>query len=246
MYQKKISVCIATFNGEDYIEQQLNSIRFQLNDFDEIIISDDGSTDNTVEIIKALKDHRIQIYKNRKKKFNYGHYYVSANFENALKKSNGDIIFLADQDDIWCPNRLEVSLKYLNDYDLVINNAFVIDENGKLLENTFFDDNMIFPRGIINNIISPKYHGCCMAFHKSVLEYALPFPSKLILHDSWIGMLTEYFGKVTYINDNLIFYRRHFSNASFLEGKSKNSLLFKIVYRIELLSSYFIRILKKR
>lgn len=242
MYRKKISVCLATYNGEKYIEKQINSIRAQLGSFDEIIVSDDGSTDNTVSIINNLKDDRIKFFYNKKKQFNYGHYYVSANFENAIKKSTGDIIFLCDQDDIWVSNRVEFLINYLEDYDLVINNAFIINENEDIVGDSFFSINTKFPRGIFRNLFKPKYHGCCMVFNRGVLDYVLPFPTKLILHDSWIGILTEQYGKVLYTNEKLIFYRRHSSNTSYLSSKSTNPLIFKILYRLELLSQIFLRI----
>ena len=95
MTSLKISVCIASYNGEKYIKEQLNSILCQLEERDEVIISDDSSTDNTVQIIESFKDKRIKIF--REQKFKSPIY----NFENAISKATGDIIFLSDQDDIW-------------------------------------------------------------------------------------------------------------------------------------------------
>ena len=94
----KISVCIATYNGAKYIEEQVQSILYQLSEKDEIINSDDGSKDNTLAIIKSLNDARIKVIHNTLK-----HGLVS-NFENAIKHADGDYIFLSDQDDIWTSN----------------------------------------------------------------------------------------------------------------------------------------------
>ena len=96
-----ISVCIATYNGEKYIKQQLLSILKQIKVNDEIIISDDHSTDKTFNIIKSFNDTRIKFFLNNKGKG------YTRNFENALEKAHGDIIFLSDQDDIWIDNKVE-------------------------------------------------------------------------------------------------------------------------------------------
>ena len=88
-----ISVCIATYNGEKFIKQQIDSILVQLFDGDELLISDDNSTDRTVEIIKQIADSRIKLFFNKEKGY-------TSNFENVLKQVSGDIVFLSDQDEI--------------------------------------------------------------------------------------------------------------------------------------------------
>ena len=100
----KFSVCIATFNGEKFIKEQLDSILCQLGVDDEIIISDDSSVDQTISIIESYKDKRIKIFVNQK--FSSPIY----NFENAIMKSRGDFIFLSDQDDIWQSDKVEKML----------------------------------------------------------------------------------------------------------------------------------------
>ncbi len=100
-----ISVCMATYNGEKYIERQLDSILAQLKENDELIISDDGSTDRTAEILARYgTDKRIRIL--------HGSFHSPIyNFENAIKQAQGDYIFMADQDDIWLPGRITETLK---------------------------------------------------------------------------------------------------------------------------------------
>lgn len=230
-----ISVCMTTYNGSEYLNRQISSILKQLSINDELIISDDGSTDGTIELLNSYNDSRILIlnHKNkvRKEEKVYSHYLVSSNFENALKHAKGDFIFLTDQDDIWLDNKIEVMLSYLGDFSLVMSDCAIINQND-IIVNDFFFKPLILPRGLFLNISKPIYHGCCMAFTRSVLQNALPFPEKLILHDSWLGILAESFGRVKFIEEKLVLYRRHQSNASFLDGKSKNTLLFKIKYRI--------------
>src|SRR5690606_26359089 len=99
MREQKISVCMATYNGENHIEEQLESILKQLKDNDEVIISDDGYSDKTIELIKGFNDPRIKLFLNSFRN-------IILNFEFALSKATGDFIFLSDQDDIWYDNKV--------------------------------------------------------------------------------------------------------------------------------------------
>ena len=234
----KISVCMATYNGSSYIKNQISSIMKQLGENDELVISDDGSVDGTVEIIQSFDDRRIIIINHKRnqdiRKITYPHYLVSSNYENALKHSKGDLIFLADQDDIWVDNKIEIMMNYLENYSMVMSDCFVINESDVISSDSFFNS-INLPRGLFLNITKPLYHGCCMAFRREILDLCLPFPKKMILHDTWIGIIAENFGTVLFIDDKLVKYRRHLSNSSFSGSRSKNSLLFKIKYRVELL-----------
>ena len=163
-----ISVCMATYNGEKYIKEQLSSILSQLSEKDEIIVSDDSSTDKTVEIIESFQDKRIKILKNNKFR------QPNLNFENALKYSKGDIIFLSDQDDVWIENKVEIILNQLKKYDLIVSDAFITNEKLNITNDSLFSE-VNSNRGILKNIIKNTYYGCCMAFKRKVLKKALPF-----------------------------------------------------------------------
>lgn len=102
-----ISVCVATYNGEMYIRQQLQSILCQLADSDEVIISDDGSTDGTLTVIREINDKRIRLIDGPRRQS------PTLNFENALRQAKGDHIFLSDQDDVWKPEKVAVCMKWL-------------------------------------------------------------------------------------------------------------------------------------
>lgn len=129
-----ISVCMATYNGQKYIEEQLRSILQQISDEDEIIISDDGSKDETLSIISTIDDSRIKIY------VNDGTHGFTHNFENALSKSNGDIIFLSDQDDIWTENKVQTVLKELEKVDFVTHDCITVDSEMNVLSQSRFKD----------------------------------------------------------------------------------------------------------
>lgn len=220
----KISVCIATYNGEKYIKEQLDSIIPQLESDDEIIISDDSSTDRTVEIVKSLNDKRIAILENCT--FKNPVY----NFENAIKHASGDYIFLADQDDIWKKDKVSKCLRELARVDLVLSDCEVVNDDKTIIHNSFFKLNRSSP-GLITNVIKNSYMGCCMAFSKKVAHKAIPFPKAIPMHDQWIGLIGEKFFKTEFINDPLILYRRHDSNASPTGFKSNFTLTEKIKNR---------------
>lgn len=233
-----ISVCIATHNGERFIKEQLESILCQLEADDEVVISDDGSTDKTIDVILSLRDPRIQLYQYRQTaKGKVSHYYVCKNFENALKHAKGDYIFLADQDDWWMPNKVEKCLESLKTHTLVVHRAEICDgvlnPTGRLM----YKDEFVFKNYMALRV--GKYFGCTTAFRKELLQWILPFPSELILHDQWIGCLAELTGNVYYERVPLMKYRVHGNNTS--GGGSKHSHWFQIKYRLYLFVQLMIR-----
>lgn len=238
-----ISVCIPTYNGEKYIHQQLTSIMMQLGLNDEVIISDDGSTDKTIEILKSFNDQRIKIFNHHKTSVKYKFGFTTTNLENALLKAKGDVIFLADQDDIWLSNKVKYC-KYMlkDDFDLIVHDCAVVDEDENVLASSYFNLNRSVP-GIINNLINNSYLGCCMGFKRKLLDFIIPIPAD-VPHDIWIGLLAEKYGKVNFSSENLILYRRHGDNLSPSGERSANSLFFKLKYRAIIILEFCGRILK--
>ncbi|MCD9575251.1 glycosyltransferase family 2 protein [Flavobacterium soyae] len=222
-----ITVCLATYNGEKYIIEQLNSILSQLDINDEIIISDDHSKDNTVDVIRRLNDNRIKIFKNEK-----GQGY-SKNFENAINKASGDIIFICDQDDVWLDYKVQIMVEALSTAPLAIHNALIVDGELNLLNESHFDLYNV-EKGFFKNFLKTRYIGACMAFRREILDKALPFPKnqKLCAYDYWLTLIAEYYYKVELVRQPLIKYRRHFNNASTGGTKSNNSLMKKISMRL--------------
>lgn len=223
----KISVCMATYNGEHYLRDQLGSILGQLNPQDEVIISDDGSTDGTMDLIRSFEDHRITVYHSNGKN-------LIANFENALKQATGDVIFLSDQDDIWMDHKVENTLAHLKKNLLVFSNAAMFHGENKDDFELFFK-NKGTKTGILRNLYKVHFLGATLAFQKKVLERALPFPKNLAMHDIWLGIIAESMGSTFYIDEPLIYYRRHENAASSTGEKSRNSLGRKLRIRIDLI-----------
>jgi len=233
-----ISVCMATFNGGKYIKEQIDSILVQLGKDDELIISDDGSTDNTLEIIRELDDSRIKVYENA------GIHGYAHNFENALKKASGDYIFFSDQDDVWLPSKVETMLPYLQHDNFVISDAYIT--NDELEIKCRLSSWRTYKKGYLQNLFKSIYAGCTCAFTKRIKDYALPFPStKYIQHDNWIGLLCELKFNVVYVDKPLILYRRHNSNTSGAGSKSSKTPLFMIKYRVVLFITTLVRFIKK-
>lgn len=222
-----VSVCIATYNGEKYIKEQLLSIISQLDSTDEIIISDDKSTDKTIEIIKELNDRRIKFFFNTSKGY-------TNNFQNAIKHASGDFIFLSDQDDVWEENKVSRMTELLQEYDFVVSNAKVVNESLVDIDTTYFKMRGGGKNGFLNNLVKAKYLGCCMAFRNTMLKKLLPFPLEVTLcpHDLWISLIAEFYYKTYVIDESLILYRRHGNNVSSGGVKSSNSLFFKAQFRI--------------
>ncbi|MGI9552856.1 MAG: glycosyltransferase family 2 protein [Aurantibacter sp.] len=222
----KISVCMATYNGEQYLRSQLDSILKQLSPEDELIISDDGSTDATIDIIKSYRDPRIRL-------LHSPHQNLIFNFENALKEASGDVVFLSDQDDIWFDDKMEKYNRHFKKNLLVFSNAAMFYGEDTSTFELFFKDSKK-KTGLLNNLAKVKFLGATLAFQRFVLDKALPFPRNIPMHDIWIGLIAETLGATHYIDEPLIYYRRHENVASTTGAKSSNTLFTKLRIRTNL------------
>lgn len=209
---KRISVAMISYQGEKYIEEQLDSILAILGPKDEVIISDDGSTDRTREILVRYEsqDERVRMINGPKAG-------VKKNVENALRSCEGEYIFLADQDDIWMPEKVECVLEAFkrDGVGLVIHDATVTDGSCQKVILESFYSLKGSGAGAIKNIWRNTYIGCCMAFKRDILEEVLPIPDYIEMHDQWIGVINDQLKRGTsFIPQKLIKYRRHGNNAS--------------------------------
>lgn len=224
-----ISVCIATYNGEKYIREQIRSILSQTKPVHEIIISDNCSTDRTLEILRSFEDNRIKI-------FSFDLKDVSLNFENALKNSKGEYIFLSDQDDIWAENKVEVMFNEATKFDLVISNAMLFDESGEIGDWFTLRGST---KSVVTNLFRFSYLGCCFLIKRDLLLRCFPFPphDTLVSHDNWLYINAALKGKISIIEDCLVKYRRHSFNVS--GGlTSMRSRWQRILYRLRLFYFY--------
>ncbi len=198
-----ISVCMTTYNGERFVEQQITSILAQLGRGDELVISDDASVDTTCRRIRTIHDTRIRLLTHT------SHLGLRRNLCTALAAAKGDVIFLADQDDVWLPGKVEHSLRALSSHELVITDAQVTDEQLKILYPSLFQTIHVHV-GVLRNFFRCTFYGSGMAMRRSLYEKTLPMPdTDLILPDWWIGMVASLTDSIAYIHTSLYLYRRH-------------------------------------
>lgn len=203
-----ISVCIASYNGAAFIGQQLASILCQIGSGDEVVVSDDGSTDGTPGIVRRLADPRIRLVEGPRKGS------PTLNFERALSCAKGDIIFLADQDDVWKPTKVATCLAHLRRKPCVVSDAEMADDGLNMVRPSYFAAHGTRRGRLFNLFVRNGYMGCCMAFRRSVLDAALPFPAGIPMHDIWIGNVAAFMGGVDFIAQPLVAYRCHAANNS--------------------------------
>ena len=201
-----ISVCMATYNGERFLRRQLETILPQLAAGDELVIADDSSTDGTVAIIRAFDDPRIRLFT--------GNRFRSPifNFEFALQQARGDILVLADQDDVWLENKLAVVRDRFATPPfgpvLIALDGYVVDEAEQVVADSIFARLDAAP-GVLKNLWNNRYLGCCLAFNRELLDVALPFPRRIPMHDIWLGQLCQLVGSTEFVPEKTILYRKH-------------------------------------
>jgi glycosyltransferase involved in cell wall biosynthesis len=214
----KISVCLASYNGEQFIVRQLDSVIKQLNNDDQIVVVDDGSNDQTVQLLKDTYGNRVELYINKE---NLG---PIKSFERAISLAKGDIIFLCDQDDIWEDNKVQKVLECMKkeEASLVIHDASVVDSKLREIHPSWNEYNNNHSKGLVANIIKNSVTGACMAFTRDLVSSVLPFPKSIEMHDQWIALVCMRKKKrVVYLKDRLIKYVRHGSNVT---GMKKRTL----------------------
>lgn len=230
----EISVAMCTYNGAQYIVEQLESIAAQTMLPAEIVVSDDGSTDGTIALLKQtwerLSEHSSELRKVKltviSNKTSLG---VARNFEQAIGATTKPFIFLADQDDVWFPQRLEVETAQLKaGAGFVFGDAQLVNSSGDPLGHSLFEALSLSSgerAGIVShpldvlikrNIVT----GATAAFSRSVFDQAAPFPAGWV-HDEWLAMVAALSGVQFAVTESLIGYRQHDSNQI---GVMKNTL----------------------
>lgn len=226
----RVSVAMATYNGEKYIEEQLLSICRQTRRPDEIVISDDGSKDATLEVVRRVTDREeakgidfVILSDNPR----HGH---CGNFEWAIKHTTGDYVFLSDQDDIWREDKVMQTLLVFQkhpDAQCVCHNAQLVGKQGEMLQGIF---NESFTQGKLNilereivkidresflevAVSRGRVHGMCMCLTKQLINDSTPFPKSKGFHDKWITICAVLNDAMYYFNAPLAYYRLHGNNT---------------------------------
>lgn len=205
----KISIAMATYNGAQYIQEQLQSFVDQTRQPDELIITDDCSTDQTEAIVRDFAKtapFTVEFHRNEK---NLGY---CGNFNAALMKTTGDLVFLSDQDDVWFPEKIEhmIDVAERNPQALVVMNDAALTD-GELNEVGLTKVGQIRSAGLP---MEAFVMGCCCGIRRELLDFCMPIPAGIKAHDNWIVHFAEAVsGKV--VDDRVLqYYRRHESNES--------------------------------
>jgi len=202
---------MATCNGARYVERQVASILEQLADDDELVVSDDGSSDETIALVRTFDDPRIRILEDSVFRSPLG------NFEHAVRHARGDTLVLSDQDDVWLSNKLPLVRELFAGETarpfLVVLDAEVVDEDGRAVYPSVLEKLGAAP-GLFRNLWTNRYLGCCMAFSRDLLDAALPFPPGVGMHDIWLGQLCERIGTTRFVHVVTMKYRRHDANVT--------------------------------
>lgn len=215
--KKRISIALATYNGDKYIAEQLDSILAQDYNFEELIICDDCSTDSTWDILEhyVKLDDRIKLFRNSK---NLG---FKQNFESALLKCKYEYIALCDQDDVWMPNHLSSLIGAIGEKSVACGDSLLVDSNGQSLGLTlsyvknldYIPDNDIDKAYFIFYYENP-YQGASMLLRKDFVHKVLPIPQNVQFHDTWFGGLACFLGGISIVHSPITQYRQHLSNVT--------------------------------
>lgn len=229
--EHRVSVVLCTYNGEKYIQQQIQSILDQTRLPDEIIVVDDRSSDTTVAIVETMLRDSGMDYQLHVNEVNLG---VVRNFEKGLGLSTGDILFTCDQDDLWVHHKVE---RMLIEFDknprclLVFSDAILVNQDRVPFTYRLWDVSRVLPdvfdqKRYYDELL--KKHvvtGATMALRRELFEKTSPFPTKSWLHDGWLAINAPLFGDMTAIREPLIEYRQHGGNSV---GASKLGLFGKV------------------
>ncbi len=212
-----ISVCMATYNGEEFVQEQLRSILEQLGPHDEVVVVDDASTDGTAQRVEEIGDARVRLTRAPR---NRG--YVRT-FEHALSSARGRFVFLADQDDVWRPGRVEAMVEALGGADVVATNLATLG-GGESLRGPFGQpdwtlraaDSTRHVRNVLGVLAGNRpYYGCAMAVRREHLDVVLPFPDYLVeSHDLWIALSGNLARSIAHLDVRSLERRLHGDNQT--------------------------------
>jgi glycosyltransferase involved in cell wall biosynthesis len=230
MSRPAISVVVASYNGERFIAEQLRSILAQLSPDDELIVSDDDSTDGTAERVERESDPRIRLLRSRQR---VG--YVR-NFERGFAAARGSTIFLSDQDDVWLPGKVTEMMSALRAKACAASDAIVVGESLEQLHASYFEYRKARTFSTLEILMRPPVIGATLALRSAYLATLLPVPAG-VPHDVWFSFNAAWHGELQIIRRPLILYRRHANVASPTASGNRRSIAAIVAERAHLLGA---------
>ena len=237
----KVLIMVSTYNGGKYLPDQLDSLYGQKGVECHLLVRDDGSKDNTLNILQDYKKRHGNMTILQGGNLGVGGSFRALINDAVKNHSEFDYFAFCDQDDVWLENKVSECVKYLESVDFIVHKKNCFDSDSRKIVKT--DDDIQLPDTWLHNIFHMKLFGCCMAFNRKLLNIAIPFPHRLIGHDYWISSLAIRFLSCDVINEPLINYRLHSDAVS--QGKHK-SIIYKISYRLQLYKQILQRIKKQK
>ncbi len=219
-----VSVALATYNGEKFIEQQLDSIFQQTYTNIELIVVDDASSDSTLNILHAyrLKHSNMKVFSNET---NLG---FIKNFEKACSLANGDLISPCDQDDVWHTDKIKLMVEAIEDYPLIYCDSYICNEDLQQTRKKISDIvNCKTWNNCLQYAVFARIYGHTLLFTRKLLQNIIPF-TEVIPHDWWIAYNALLNGSIKFLNEPLVYYRQHKENAFGIVGqKARKTALSK-------------------
>jgi len=220
--KRSIDILLATYNGQAYLREQIDSILAQSNQDWQLLIRDDASDDKTLSIIKdyvAKYSDKVKLIED-----NSGHLGASLNFQRLLENSIAEYIMFSDQDDVWLPNKIEVTLNLMkatekecpNKPILVHTDLRVVDFQLKTIAKSTWRYQGTPPEtgNDLNKVMLQNVAtGCTIMINRKAKEVSLPIAKEAVMHDWWIVINVAMRGKIAYVPDQLVLYRQHSNNA---------------------------------
>lgn len=234
----RASVCMATYKGAPFVEEQIASILAELGADDELVVVDDASPDGTAAVIGGIEDPRIRLVRAPS---NRG--YVRT-FEEAVRLSRGEYIFLSDQDDIWIPGRVELMLTALSDHQVVASNFDMLGGGPRpWIPRLRSSDSRRHLANLAAILIGYRaYYGCGMAFRRDAAKYFTPVPAYVReSHDLWLAICGNVAGSVAHLDESTLYRRLHEENQTPAGWRSLSKIVAARVMLLRLMVEAFRR-----
>lgn len=216
-----IDIVMATYNGEKYIKEQIESILNQTYKDIRIIVRDDGSTDNTVSIIKSFQEKmsdKIVLIQDDVKCGS-----SKSNFMQAMKSSTSDYIMFSDQDDVWLENKVEHTFNAMKIAEseigqekpiLVFGSYKLVDENlNEIIDKKNQRQEAAYILDFTNLLVQNYVHGCLMMINRKLADYMGGYDDAILMHDWWAALIASGGGRVIHVDEIMMLYRQHSNNV---------------------------------